>query len=132
MKKTILLLALVALLSNYCLANDNKGGPEPTETEILNTEAFLIHAIDCTDWIDAIPDDIHPFHLEPADQLELNLEELDFNDEFFHFNYLLYPCSDEACFRQASLRFRQLTGHKFGEGKNSVADLYTWRWCISN
>lgn len=128
MKKTISLLALVMLFSTYCLAYDNNVG-EPYDFEYPDEEIMMIHAIDCSEWIDGIPEDIDPIHIDPADQLDLRLENMDWTDENFHFNYLLPPCSEEACFRQASLRFRQQTGRAFGGAITSPSDLYTWIWC---
>lgn len=95
MKKTISLLALATLFSTYCLAYDNKV-TEPQETEIPTTEELLIHAIDCSDWINAIPEEIDPAHFDPAHQLDLRPDNMDWTDENFHFNYLLHPTSGEA------------------------------------
>lgn len=128
MKKTISILALMMLFSTYCLASANDFG-DPTEFESLCEEEMIIQAIDCSEWIDAIPEDIDPIHIDPADQLDLRLENMDWTDENFRFNYLLHPCSDEACFRQASLRFRQQTGRRFGEAGCTPSDAYTWIWC---
>lgn len=130
MKKTISLLALMMLFSTYCLAHDNTG-PESEDFDTQFTEQLLIHAIDCSEWVNEIPDEVEPMHIDPANQLDLRIDEMEWDNENFHFNYLLHPCSDEACYRQASLRFRQQTGHDFGDmslGRGS--DFYILLWCI--
>lgn len=129
MKKTISILALMMLFSTYCLAYD-KDGTEPTDFYYPEDEELMMHAIDCSEWIDAIPEDIDPIHIDPADQLDLRLDNMDWTDENFHFNYLLHPCSEEACFRQASLRFRQQTGRSFDGTKGTPSDSYIWIWCL--
>lgn len=130
MKKTISILALMMLFSTYCLAYDNTY-PESENLDSQFTEQLLIHAIDCSEWVNEIPDEIEPLHEDPIYQMDLRYEDMEWDDENFHFNYLLHPCSDEACFRQASLRFRQQTGHNFGQmSSDRTYDLYILIWCI--
>ena len=95
MKKTALILAIMTLLSSYCLANDFTNyedyyQPMPVESELL------IHFIDCNDWINTIPEDIEPIHIDPADQLDLNIDEMNIDNENIHFDYLLHPYMHEA------------------------------------
>lgn len=95
MKKTALILALMTLLSSYCLANDSTNYEDyyplmPVESELL------IHFIDCNDWINTIPEDIEPIHIDPADQLDLNIDEMNIDNENIHFDYLLHTYMHEA------------------------------------
>lgn len=128
MKKTISLIASLLLFCSYCLAYDNTDTSSDYDQTFLQEE-LMIHAIDCSEWIESIPPAIEPMHIDPTEQLDLQLEQMEWDNENFHFNYLLHPCSDEACFRQASLRFRQQMGHDFGYYPyTSLCDLYTWLW----
>lgn len=133
MKKTISLLTMLMMFSSYCLAYDNKRTDPPGESDVL-TEDLLIYTINCNEWIEGLPCDIQPTHYDPADQLDLRLDNIDWTQDNFHFNYLLHPCSDEACYKQASLRFRQQTGHRIGDGSRTpIADMYAWLWyCKTN
>lgn len=132
MKKTILLLAIAALSSTYCLGYDD-ADYNPAFADELMTEEMLMHSIDCSQWIEDIPQNVEPIHIDPADQLDLRYEEMEWDSENFHFNYLLYPYTDEACIEQASLRYRQACGGGPSAVRApSLTDLYIWFWCFRN
>lgn len=88
MKKTLILMALAALGTNLCRADEyDVAYPEDPITDF--GAEMTVPAPDYNGHIDALPQEVEPSFADPAFQLFLEDTESDWNHDRFHFNYLL-------------------------------------------
>lgn len=88
MRKTVLLLALTALGSGLCHADEYDATYPDTPITDFGAE-LTVPAPDYEEHIEALPQEVTPSFADPAFQLFIEDVEKDWNHDSFHFNYLL-------------------------------------------